>query len=37
MPQTLFYDEDPGEGTGLGLYIAHEIVQRHGGNIAIQM
>jgi two-component system NtrC family sensor kinase len=31
-----FTTKSPGEGTGLGLYIAHEIIQRHGGNIAIQ-
>ncbi|MDO9515914.1 MAG: ATP-binding protein [Syntrophales bacterium] len=31
-----FTTKKPGEGTGLGLYIAHEIVKKHGGNIAIQ-
>ena len=31
-----FTTKGPGEGTGLGLYIAHEIVQKHGGNIAIE-
>ena len=30
-----FTTKKPGEGTGLGLYIAHEIVQRHDGMIAI--
>jgi len=31
-----FTTKKPGEGTGLGLYIAHEIVKKHGGNIIIQ-
>ena len=31
-----FTTKNPGEGTGLGLYIAHEIVKRHGGNITIE-
>ncbi len=31
-----FTTKKPGEGTGLGLYIAHEIVKKHGGEIAIE-
>ncbi|MDD5724495.1 MAG: ATP-binding protein, partial [Syntrophales bacterium] len=31
-----FTTKNPGEGTGLGLYIAHEIVKKHGGDIGIQ-
>ena len=31
-----FTNKKPGEGTGLGLYIAHEIVQRHDGMIALK-
>ncbi|HOO90237.1 MAG TPA: ATP-binding protein [Syntrophales bacterium] len=31
-----FTTKKPGEGTGLGLYISHEIVKRHEGNITIQ-
>ena len=31
-----FTTKKPGEGTGLGLYIVHEIVKKHGGEIAIQ-
>jgi len=31
-----FTTKKPGEGTGLGLYIAHEIVRKHNGKIAIE-
>lgn len=31
-----FTTKKPGEGTGLGLYISHEIIKKHDGSIAIQ-
>jgi len=37
MPLNHFLrQKKPGEGTGLGLYISHEIIKKHDGNIAIQ-
>lgn len=30
-----FTTKEVGEGTGLGLYISHEIIKRHGGNIDV--
>ena len=31
-----FTTKAPGEGTGLGLYISHEIVEKHGGQIRVE-
>ncbi|MBC2694428.1 MAG: GAF domain-containing protein [Desulfobacteraceae bacterium] len=31
-----FTTKEVGKGTGLGLYICHEIIQRHGGSITIE-
>jgi len=33
---TLFFSSKGGEGTGLGLFIAHKIAQAHGGNITVE-
>ncbi|MEA2014906.1 MAG: ATP-binding protein, partial [Thermodesulfobacteriota bacterium] len=30
-----FTTKKPGEGTGLGMYISHEIIKKHGGNVSI--
>jgi two-component system NtrC family sensor kinase len=30
-----FTTKPPGQGTGLGLYLSHEIVRRHGGNLMV--
>jgi two-component system NtrC family sensor kinase len=31
-----FTMKKPGEGTGLGLYVSHEIIKRHDGNISVK-
>ena len=31
-----FTTKEPGKGTGLGMSIAREIIQKHGGNIEVQ-
>jgi two-component system NtrC family sensor kinase len=31
-----FTTKEPGKGTGLGLYICHEIIRKHGGAITIE-
>jgi two-component system NtrC family sensor kinase len=36
MFKPFFTTKDVGKGTGLGLYISHEIVRRHNGNIFVQ-
>ena len=36
MFKPFFTTKEVGEGTGLGLYICHEIVQKHYGNIGIK-
>jgi two-component system, NtrC family, sensor kinase len=29
-----FTTKEPGKGTGMGLYICHEIMRRHGGELS---
>jgi two-component system, NtrC family, sensor kinase len=31
-----FTTKEVGEGTGLGLYLSHELIRRHGGNITVE-
>lgn len=33
---TLFFSSKGSSGTGIGLFVAHEIVQQHGGSIAVE-
>ncbi|MBN2283258.1 MAG: GAF domain-containing protein [Deltaproteobacteria bacterium] len=35
MFKPFFTTKEPGAGTGLGLYLSHEIVKRHGGDIQV--
>jgi signal transduction histidine kinase len=34
--EPFFSTKDVGHGTGLGLYITHQIVQQHGGTIRVE-
>ncbi|MBW1999378.1 MAG: HAMP domain-containing histidine kinase, partial [Deltaproteobacteria bacterium] len=33
---TLFFSSKGGRGTGLGLFVSYEIIQKHGGSIEVE-